>query len=396
MMGGRLRIWALIALLGLAGCTGSVAPPAATLTSTPRPDPTALPTPDGWTLASAPLTLETVPQLRELGRLTAPEPPSTVFAYALSLDNALLAGLNNEFVLVWDLFTGDQLFVAERRGANAILFGPDRQQIFTLSDSGELRVYDALRGSVVETLGAFDQYNGVWAYDPLGGWLALGSDDGAVQVWDMLERIPLTVLESIDVPVTALAFSPDGAALATSDRNGTLRFWDFQNGQQGVSADLLTTVSKIVYAPSGSVLAINSGDGVLVMDPATGNVVASLAEEPTDGLFEFLGQADLLVLGGESTDLSLWDPFTGALAAILPGTKGDRVSAAGSPQGEMLLASSRASTSLWNISRISAGTVLRGSIGLPSADVLRVVWTADGLQILIFEALGPVRVFGIP
>ena len=184
----------------------------------------------------------------------------------------------------------------------AILFGPDRQQIFTLSDSGELRVYDALRGSVVETLGAFDQYNGVWAYDPLGGWLALGSDDGAVQVWDMLERIPLTVLESIDVPVTALAFSPDGAALATSDRNGTLRFWDFQNGQQGVSADLLTTVSKIVYAPSGSVLAINSGDGVLVMDPATGNVVASLAEEPTDGLFEFLGQADLLVLGGESTD----------------------------------------------------------------------------------------------
>jgi len=386
----------VVLTLVLAGCGSTDTPPAATPSLEPRRDPTALPTPAGWTAAGRALTLDSIPQLRELGRLDAPEPPSTIFAYALSLDSALLAGLNNEFVLAWDLISGDQIFISERRGANAIFFGPDRQQVYTLSNEGDISVLDVLRGDVVESLGAFDEYNGVFAYDPIGGWLALGSDVGAVQIWDMSARAPITVLEWNEVPVAALGFSPDGKVLAVADRNGTIRFWDFQTSEHRYSTDLLTPVSDVAYAPSGRVLVLKSGDGVLVMDPSNGSVVASLTNEPSDGLFEFAGESDFLVLGGETTDVSIWEAAAGTLSAVLPGTMGDRISVAASPQGDMLLVSNRAATSLWNVTQIARGTVLRGNVTLPAADVLRVVWTADGLQILMFETVGPVRVFGIP
>jgi WD40 repeat protein len=369
---------------------------AVTPTPTIRPEPTALPPLDAWTQAMTPIMLDNIQRITQLGRLDAPEPPSTLFAYALSLDNAYLAGLNNDFLIVWDLVTGEIVFGSERLGANVVLFGPDRQQVYTLTATGELHLYDVASGELLEALDAFDQYNGIWAYDAVGGWLALGSDEGAVQVWDMPAGAPVNVLEGPASAIAALAFSPDGAALAAAHANGTVQVWDFAGGQVLATADLMTVISSVAFAPSGRALAVNSGDGVLVLDASTAQGLFRLTEAPSAGLFSFVDQTGTLLLGGVDSDITLWDTAAGRRIAVLPGTRGERPSAAASPDGDILMTTTRTAASFWNLSGLASGTVPRGNASLPEMDVFRTVWTGDGLQILLFEAIGPVRIMGIP
>lgn len=382
-------------LLCLAACGGSETP-ALTPTSTTRPNPTPMPVPEGWIPASVPISLDTAQNLIGLGRLDAPEPPSTIFAYALSLDSAMLAGLNNEFVLVWDLVTGELIVSTERNAVNAVFFGPDRSTIYALSNNGDIDILDAQTGSRIDALGAFDEYNGIWAYDPVGGWLALGSDIGAVQIWDMLAATSDIVLEMDNAAVTALAFSADGQFLAAGNADGNVELWKHEAGERVNSVDVPGRVFNVAFAPSGSRIAVNTARGVVLLDGETGEPQAVLTNTAMPGVFTFLGQTDTLVLGGEQSDFTLWDVSDASLAAALAGTLGQRPSIAVSPQGDMLIASTRSGSSLWNISQLANGTVLRGGATLPQSDILRVVWTPDGLQILAFEAVGPIRVYGIP
>ena len=387
-------ILAFFAVLALSACADVGLP--VTLTPTTRPEPTALPPMDGWVQAATPITLTNVQQITQLGRLDAPEPPSTLFAYALSLDNALLAALNNDFLIVWDLVTGEIIFGSERLDANVVLFGPDRQEIYTLNAAGGLRIYDVVSGDLLETLPAFDQYNGTWAYDPVGGWLALGSEGGAVQVWDMPARTPLNVLEGPASSLAALSISPDGETVAVAHANGTIQVWDFADGQVLATNDLMTPVTQILFAPSGRAIVINSGDGVLVLAASTAQVLYGLTDTANRGILSFAGQTDVLIMGGIDGDITLWDTADGRRAAVLPGTQGERPSASASPSGDILMTSTRAGASFWNLSNLASGTVLRGNATLPEMDVFQTVWTADSLQILLFEAIGPVRIMGIP
>lgn len=387
------QILAIFILLLLGACADLS--PAVTPTSTSRPEPTALPPLDEWTPPAAPITPVNIRRIRQIGRLDAPEPPSTLFAYALSLDNAYLAALNNDFLIVWDLVLGEIISGSERLGANVVLFGPDRQQIYTLTADGELRIYGVADGSRIKTLRVFDQYNGVWAYDPIGGWLAVGSESGSVQVWDMMAGAPVNQLEGPASPLASMAFSADGTLLAVAHTNGTVKVWDFVDAQVTASADLMTPAARILFAPSGRSLVLESGDGVLILSAATAQVIYGLTGTANSGLLGFFGQADRLMTGGANSDITLWDTTTGSKIANLPGTQGERPSASASPGGEMLITSTRTTTAFWNLTGLDSGSVLRGSTSLPEMDIFRTVWTGDGLQILLFEAIGPIHVMGI-
>ncbi|GIK27348.1 MAG: WD40 repeat domain-containing protein [Chloroflexi bacterium] len=385
----------LIAVL-LAACVGTPPPETPGFPAQSRPTQTPLPTASGWQAAQQPITLDTASQLRELGRLEAPEPPSTVFAYALSLDSSMLAGLNNDFLLVWDLITGSMLIATGRRGANAVLFDPDRSTVYTLSPDGVLRPYDARTGSTGQNLILNDAYNDVYAYDPVGGWLAFGRGDGFVDIWDLPRRARVHVLDLGEIPPTAMAFDPSSSRLAVADRSGAVTLWDTESAEQIDREELLVNITELIYAPTGRALIASTSDGVIQLNPATGEPIRQLTTGANAGVLEFVPESGYLLTGGAAGDLNIWDTTAQQLRAVLPSTTGDRPSAALSPAGDMVLATTRGgSPSLWNISEIAQGAALRGSLNLPPLDVLRAVWTSDSLQILVFEALGPVRVFGV-
>lgn len=385
----------LIAVL-LAACGAATPPVTPGFPLESRPTQTPLPTASGWQAAEEPITLDTAPHLRELGRLEAPEPPSTVFAYAISLDSAMLAGLNNDFLLVWDLVTGSMLIANGRRGANAVMFDPDRSTVYTLSPDGVLRPYDARTGSTGQNLILNNAYNDVHAYDPVGGWLALGREDGIVDIWDLPRRARVHTLDLNDVPPAAMAFDPSSPRLAVADRNGTVSVWNYETAELIGREDLLVDVRELVYAPTGRALIANTGDGVIQLNPSIGEPVRQITTEANSGVLDFVPATGYLLYGGTASDISIWDTGAHQLRSVLPGTTGERPSAAISPAGDMVLATTRGGNpSLWNVSGIAQGTVLRGSLNLPKLDILRAVWTLDSLQIVMFEALGSVRVFGV-
>jgi len=382
-------IWALV------GCAPAAAP---TPDRPPQTDatPTPLPPPDGWTPAAAPILLGGITGLRELGTLTVPEPPSTVFAHALSLDNTRLYGLNNDNLIGWDLLTGEGLFAVPREDATRLFVSPDRRRIYTVVASGLIRVYASDTGAPIENFRGIDTYNGVAAYDPLSGMLALGGSDGAVQVWDVPARAALATLRGTSAPITSLIFSPDAQAVLVADQNGTLMVWDITTRQIQTTADLARPIYALLYTPQGEFVLVDTPDGTLYLSTTDLSVIGGLAQAPNAGIFAFAGDSSILMHGGGSAPLTLWNTETGTLAATLPDAAAERVSAAASPDGTILFAGALGDgASLWNLSNVATGTVLRGALRVEDAEIREIVWTNDGYQVLFFSTRGPIRVWGI-
>lgn len=376
--------------------TGCAAPATPTPDRPPQGDvtPTPLPTPAGWTRASAPIGLTNISRLRELGTLTVPEPPSTVFAHALALDNTRLYGLNNTYLLGWDVLTGERLFATQREDATRVFVSPDRRRLYTIAPS-LIRVYASDTGFAVENFRALESYQSVAAYEPLRGLLALGGTDGAIQVWDMTARAALGILRAGDSPITTLTFNPDGTVLTAADETGAVLMWDIATLELLTSNSIGQTVGQLMYSADGQLLVADSQLGAIRLSVEDLGFAGGMADRPSGGLFGWAGQTNILFQGG-ADGVTLWDVASGELAATLPDTRAERVSIATSPDGAlMMVATLNGGASLWNLSNIAQGTVLRGALRVDDPTLRDLLWTPDSFQIFMFTTRGPIRVWGV-
>ncbi len=385
----------LILAVGLAACVPSSPvpdrPPAEGTTPTP------LPTAGGWTPASQPITLRNATTLRELGTLAVPEPPSTVFAHALPLDNTRLYGLNNNHLLGWDLQTGQLLFENPRDDATHIFVSPDRRRIYTLANTGAnglLRIYTADTGTPVENFRLIDANNNTVAYDPLSGLLAVGSSSGQIQVWDVPARQGAALLETGGGAITALAFSAEADHLLAADQNGTLTWWDINTRERIAALDLLMPVYTLVITPNDRYALVDSFDGALRISLPDLTINEGFAQQASAGVFTLIKDGRILLHGGGAQDLTLWDIETGELTASLPDTAGDRISAASSDGALLFVGKLGIGAEVWNLSNLEQGTALRGALRIDDAQLRQLVWTSDGYQLLFFTTRGPIRVWG--
>src|SRR6185437_7670204 len=107
-------------------------------------------------------------------------------------------------------------------------------------------------GSVMTTLLAEQQQNGILPADPSG--------------------------------VTGVVFSPDGKLLASADAGGRVRLWDPVTGQAVRTIQVVTSpnggspgVSGVAFSPDGKLLASAGGDGTVgLWDPVTGRAVRTI------------------------------------------------------------------------------------------------------------------------
>ncbi|MBZ0289095.1 MAG: hypothetical protein K8I30_15860, partial [Anaerolineae bacterium] len=229
------RYW-IVMLLLLAAC--SQAPTAVspgTFAPALRDQPTQ-PAPV-WQEGVEVITLDNAPAITNIGRLDTASAASTVFTYALSLDATRLAGLNNDQLIVWDLITGNVVFNTSRETAVNVFYSADKIEIFTVSEVGQVAVYDADTGKAKDELNSQLSYSGQSAYYADEGWLALGGLDGSVQIWDPAARESVVTIAVGNTPVHALAFSADGERLATSLQGGATQVWDWRSKQSLANID---------------------------------------------------------------------------------------------------------------------------------------------------------------
>ena len=97
---------------------------------------------------------------------------------------------------------------------NSVAFSPDGTKIVSGSEDKTVRVWDAVTGTLSNTLeGHSDSVESVaFSPDPDGTKIVSGSFDNTVRVWDAVTGTLSNTLEGHSSRVNSVAFSPDGTA----------------------------------------------------------------------------------------------------------------------------------------------------------------------------------------
>lgn len=389
----RLFLLALL-LLALAACT-----PAnndTPLVNTVRGAPTQ--PPPAWLDSAAEITLETVPQIRLLGRLDSPTVPSTIFDHALSPDGTRLAGLDNEQLVVWDLISGETVFSTGRREATRVFFAADKTEVYTVELSGLVTTHDADSGQNQNTFTAIEDFEGTLALYPEDGWLAFGNREGQVKVWDPRERRSLVTFDAHERAVKAMAFTADGTWLATADNSGSVKVWDWQTRSLIVEIENERPALKLGFAPDKALLATGTGENIRLWSLPDGGFLRLLDTGPGSArVMAFSPDGLHLVNGGDTAQMMVWNPQTGNLVAQLPDVGEERLSLAFSPDGDLLLTAVLGGpVTLWNMTTITDSTVNRADLDIQGKFAFSADWTSDGRLLTLFGMTGSVYIWGIP
>jgi WD40 repeat protein len=383
---------ALCLLLITAACS-----PAEVSVNGPRANAATLPAP-AYVPSAAVITLENVESVRLLGRLDQPETLSTLFAHTISPDGTRLVALNNDEILAWDLLTGALAFRTARLDAVDAFYSPDKTEIFTAAPSGRVVVYDADSGAERASMQVHDDYGNQMAYDAGSGRAAFAGRDGRVRVWDLVERRALAELEAHRGDLSAMAFSDDGALLVTAGLDVMARLWDWQTRTMRAELPLENLlVGAVAFAPSGTQVALGSGSDVRLWSTGDAAQTRRLVA-PRGGAAEVLlySPTGAFLVGGNGTaGLRVWNPVLTTEVGLLPVT-GEALSADFSPDGTMLLTSSISDgASVFAMGRAADGEIPRGQLDVQGAGIFASDWTDDGRLLLLFDATGPVYVWGI-
>jgi len=379
-------LFALIAALWLGACGGSISGPQ------PTPEPR-------WIESAAPIELDNVEQLKRLGQLNQPNVVSTLFDHTVSPDATRLIALNNTEILAWDLLTGELVFSTDRIDATRAFYASDKTEIYAISGSGRVTIYDPATGAIRNTFVGHTNYGGLLAFDGEGDRLAIGGVDGTVKIWDLFERRALVTVNAHRAPITALALSADGALLATASGDQRVRVWDWATGTQRAELAIdESAVGRLAFAPQGGQLAIGTDRDVRLwsMVESAGPIIL---EAPAGGAFQHLRygpDGQTLIGGGRAGGLTLWNPLAGIPLGQLPDVRGSQIDLDYAPDGTMLITTVLGGpVQLWNLTEISGQSIGRADLDVGTQQVLRIDWTNDGRLLLLFDASGPVYVWGI-
>jgi len=378
---------------------------AACQTSTPEPNnarnPPTLPAPPTFREAHETITLNNIANIQYLGRLDQPGTLSTLFTYALSPDTTRLVGLNNEELLGWDLLTGKLLLETSRGGATRIFYASDKTEVYGVDSTGQTSVFDTNNGAQKTSFLGSPNYANVVEFSPDAGWLALGGNDGTVKVWDTYVRQSLVTINADEQPITSLAFSQDGETLATAGNDGIIRAWHWRDRTMLAEHKLPASINAILlaFAPDGSSLAIGTNRDARLWS-LTDTTQAPVLETGSGGagqILRFSPDGRYLLAGSRTAGLSLWNITDGVLAARLPDTRGENISAAFSPDGTLLVTSVlNGKIALWNLVQITSETINQSTLDVGTPRILYVDWTDDGRLLMFFDSTGPVYLWGIP
>jgi WD40 repeat protein len=257
---------------------------------------------------------------------------------------------------VWEAGTGRS--VAELRGhmnwVYCASFSPDGELVVTASkDDPVARVWQASTGQcLVQLRGHTGPVN--WtAFSPDGGMIVTASDDKTARVWETGTGKELAVLRGHTGVVWGVEFSPDGRRIVTGGIDKTGRVWSTRDWQNVARLRGDTEIGGHVnFSPDGQLAATLSGDTLHVWNANTGFHLAELHGHIGKVVTAaFSPDSQLIITGGYDGTARVWESRTGRVLKELRGHTSKVVSVAFSPNGRLALTSSWDGTSrVWEVS----------------------------------------------
>lgn len=218
----------------------------------------------------------------------------------LALPATALPSVDNAHLRLRAANTGD---------AKAIAFSPDGKCLAAGYADKSVRLWDLSTGNQLYMMEGHDGFVGAIAYSPNGKRVATGSADKTVRIWDVAEGRQVLKLEGHRRRVDAVAFSPNGKILASAANDGMIRIWDATTGTAiHVCPGHGSWGESIVFSADGSTLTAHGPDhAICSWDVGTGREQrrVTIGREYTAHGLATGGNA--VILESQNHRLLLWD-----------------------------------------------------------------------------------------
>lgn len=202
--------------------------------------------------------------LKELGHVTGRG--YGVESNACSPDSKQIITMTNDGNLkVWDTQTYQEIVTLEMKTAVcSVSYSPDGKHIVASTFKKNAILWDAKTYQKIGTLNEHNSWMESVAYSPDGKQIATASQDCTTKVWNARTLQELGTLEGHNDKLKAVAYSPDGKRLITAMGDFTVKIWDTSvfrlRGTLAGHKDSLTGVS---YSPDGKLIVSMSFDNTI-------------------------------------------------------------------------------------------------------------------------------------
>jgi WD40 repeat protein len=224
-----------------------------------------------------------------------------------------------------------------------------------------------------------------------GKQIASGSADGVVKLWDAVTGSLQQTLEAHPMKITALAFLPDGKAILSGGYDGSVKRWDTTTGERqdwfhlegpdnrddgGTASPHALALSADCRRIAATGYRDDDDEYIMLFDAATGELQWVLADRTYGPLaLAFSPDGTQLVSSYHDGAVRLWDATTGALQQTLVGHRDSVWNVAYSPDGKQIVSASHQTINVWNAATADLPTTL----AYPGARA--VAFSPDGQQI---------------
>ncbi len=287
---------------------------------------------------------------------------------------------------IWDALTGIELMtlgeVNESDAVNFLAYSPDGTRIVTGHDDQTARVWDSATGRVLLTLSGHGDYVNRVAYSPDGGKIATASGDNTVKMWDAQTGSELYTLSNVNHGPDDVDFSPDGKRFATAGEDNTAIIWDVATGRELVKfIGHTNAVNTVAFSPDGARIATVSSDNTArVWDAATGTQELLLNLAAAGMSVEFSPDGRWLATSGFDGTATVWDVLSGRQLLTLNGHSSAIYDVSFSPDGTRLTTAGRDHTAkVWDLT--PSRELLTFVAADPPGVVSSLVYSPDGARL---------------